>query len=260
MSGNQAAFSPEFSAPVDGAVVKGWYQDSQAIEHYSRAAVNLGLWKSEKIVFSQVFRPGQTLLDLGCGAGRIALGMWELGYRNLMGVDFSRPMVTEARRLARLLEFGIAFRVGDALDLKLPDKAFDGVIFGFNGLMLIPGRGNRKRALAEIHRVLVPGGHCVFTAHDRNDVRNRRYWKEEKTRWEAGRQEPGLVEFGDRIHNNAQGSVFVHFPDRAEVLADLKESGLQHLEDYARSEISNEAPDVREFADDCRFWIVRRDS
>lgn len=260
MSENQAAFSREFSCPIGGAEVKDWYEDPKAIEHYSRAAVNLGLWESEKIVFSRLFRPEQTLLDLGCGAGRIALEMWEVGYRNLLGIDFSRAMIAEARRLARLLEYGVAFRVGDATNLKLPERAFDGVIFGFNGLMQIPGRANRRRALAEIHRVLVPGGHCVFTAHDRSDRRYLQHWAEEKALWEAGGQSAGLVEFGDRIHENEQGRVFVHFPERSEVRADLEASGLEHVEDKSRAEICKERAEVRAFADDCRFWIARRKS
>ena len=260
MSGNQAAFSPEFSRPVGASETRDWYEEPKAIEHYSRATVNLGLWESERIVFSRLFRPGQTLLDLGCGAGRIALEMWELGYRNLLGIDFSRPMIAEARRLARLLGYGVAYRIGDATNLKLADATFDGVIFGFNGLMQIPGRENRRRAMAEIRRVLVAGGHCVFTAHDRDERRQRDYWTAEKALWTSGRQSAGLVDFGDRIHENEQGRVFIHFPDRGEVMADLKSSGLEYVEDRARAEICSERPAVRAFADDCRFWIVRRRS
>jgi SAM-dependent methyltransferase len=258
MSGNQAAFSPEFSRPIGAVEARDWYEDPKTIEYYSRATVNLGLWESEKIIFSRLFRPGQTLLDLGCGTGRIALEMWELGYRNLLGIDYSRPMIAEARRLARLLESGVAYRVGDATNLKLPDATFDGVIFGFNGLMQIPGRANRKRAMAEIRRVLVPGGHCVFTAHDRDDPRQQEYWASEKALWGAGRQSAGLIDFGDRIHENEQGRVFIHFPDRGGLLADLDESGLDYVEDFARAAICNETVAIRAFADDCRFWIVRR--
>jgi SAM-dependent methyltransferase len=138
----------------------------------------------------------------------------------------------------------------------LPDDTFDGVIFGFNGLMLIPGRENRRRALSEIQRVLVPQGCVVFTAHDRDAARNREYWKQEQKLWEAGQQNPGLGDFGDRIHENAQGRVFVHFPDRQEVLADLELAGLNHVDDFARADICNEAPEVREFSDECRFWIA----
>jgi hypothetical protein len=69
-----------------------------------------------------------------------------------------------------------------------------------------------------------------------------------------------LGEFGDRIHENAQGHVFVHFPDREEVITDLDLAGLDHVDDFARADVSNETADVREFSDDCRFWIARKRS
>ena len=62
------------------------------LEHYQEATEKVGLWNSEKIVFSKTF-PDKSckLLELGCGTGRISFGLWRLGYRNLMATDFQNP-------------------------------------------------------------------------------------------------------------------------------------------------------------------------
>lgn len=239
--------------------MRGWFEDPVALAHYTRAAASLGLWRSEEIVLRQLFRPEQSLLDLGCGAGRIALGLWRLGYRDILGVDFSGAMIAEAGQLARALGCAVRFCVGDATALPLADASCEGAIFGFNGLMQIPGRDRRRRALGELHRAVAPGGSLVFTTHDRAHHAERAAWEDERVRWLAGRRDPLLHEFGDRILATPDGRIFMHLPDREEILADLAATGWQHAQDCLRSEIANESREVREFSDECRFWIARRD-
>ncbi len=229
------------------------------MDHYERAAANLGLWISEEKIFRQVFKPEDVLLDLGCGAGRIAFGLWHLGYRRLTGADFSRDMIERARGLGEALGCEIPFRVGDATALDFDAEAFVGVIFGFNGLMQIPGRERRRKAMAEVFRVVRPGGSFVFTTHDRDNMRFRNFWKAERERWEKGEQDPRLVEFGDRYYEAPIGCTFMHIPTREEVLEDLAAAGWRHEQDFRRSEIAKEPADVREFSDECRFWIARRE-
>ncbi len=237
--------------------VKQHFRDPRAVEHYGRAAANIGLWVSEEKIFRQVFDPEQTLLDLGCGAGRIAIGLWELGFQRVMGVDFAREMVERARRIARLLEYGISFRCGDATDLEFEDDMFDGAIFGFNGLMQIPRRERRRRALSEVRRVVRPGGMFVFTTHDRANRRFKEFWEAEAERWAKGEQDPRLEEPGDRYHEAPVGCTFMHIPTREEVLEDLEACGWNPEGDLLRSEVAREPADVRDFSDECRFWIAR---
>ena len=234
------------------------FSDPRAVQHYAKAAASLGLWVSEERVFQSIFPKEATLLEVGCGAGRISIGLWELGYRHLLGIDFVREMVSEARRLNKKLEYGVSFRHGDATRLDLEDSLFDGAIFGFNGLMQIPGRENRRRAMSEIHRVLRPGGVFVFTTHDRANPRYREFWEAEKRRWENGTMNPGLCEFGDRFYEAPIGCTFMHIPSQAEITLDLEATGWTGIESVHRSEVANEPADVREFSDECRFWIARR--
>jgi len=243
---------------MDGETVRNAYRDPKAVRHYADAATRLGLWASEETVLTQVFSRKETLLECGCGAGRIAFGLWELGYRNLLGFDFSREMIVEARRMARLLEYGISFRVADATRLEFEEASFDGAVFGFNGLMQIPLRSRRRQALAGIATAVRPGGYFVFTTHDRGLNRYRELWAEERRLWDKGEQSSSLLEFGDRHFSAPQGMIYIHIPDQDEVREDLAATGFDLVETHLRSELASESAQVREFSEECRFWIARR--
>lgn len=87
------------------------------MQHYAHAANSVGLWASEEIICDHLFKKDEPLLELGCGAGRISLGLWDIGYRNIYAIDYSREMIEEARKFGRILDCDIVFRHGDALDL-----------------------------------------------------------------------------------------------------------------------------------------------
>ena len=242
---------------MDADAVKNYYSLPGVVADYAQAVSRVGLWRSEEKIFRRLFQPEQTLLELGCGTGRIAFGLWELGYRNLLGVDLARDMVEEARRLNRILEYGISFRVGDATRLALGDAEFDGAIFGFNGLMTIPRRDNRRAALREIRRVTRPGAWLAFTTHNRASAHFRDFWVAEEERWKNGPPAPGLDEFGDRVIDSPHGPMFIHIPSREEILEDLAATGWRYEVDALRSEIANEPEAVRGFGDDCIFWVAQ---
>ena len=124
--------------------------------------------------------------------------------------------------------------------------------------MQIPGRDQRLKALKEIHRILRPGAAFVFTTHDRQLSKFRKYWQDEKRLWERGKQKPELVEFGDRWEDTPMGKLFIHVPTPEEIRSDLKETGWKCEWDSLRSAIAQESPIVREFSDECRFWVARK--
>ena len=102
-------------------------------------------------------QPGQTVLDLGCGAGFDTL----LAARRVgpsgraIGVDMTPEMIAKARRnVYRLGLSNVELVLGAAERLPLPDASVDLVIS--NGVFnLCP---DKPRALAEVFRVLKPGG------------------------------------------------------------------------------------------------------
>lgn len=243
---------------VNADRVREFYDDRGVVDHYHRATANLGLWLSEELVFRKVFNPDERILELGTGTGRIAIGLAELGYRHLLGIDLAREMVKEARRIGKVLEAGVSFRQGDATRLKFEDALFDGAIFGFNGLMQIPGKEARRKALREIRRVIRPGGALVFTTHDRHASKHGSYWKKEKQLWDRGKQKSELLDFGDRFEETNLGKLYIHVPTPSEMREELKLTGWKCEWDSLRSAIAHESPAVRQFSDECRFWVARK--
>ncbi|WOO41870.1 class I SAM-dependent methyltransferase [Rubellicoccus peritrichatus] len=238
---------------------KQYFRQQVVVEHYAHAANAVGLWVSEEKIFTRLFKQEDSIIELGCGAGRIAIGLWELGYKHLMGVDYSREMVKEARRINKVLEYGISFQYGDATKLGFDEATFDGAIFGFNGLLMIPQRENRRRALAEIKRVIKPGGWFVFTGHDREVHGNKKLWRDQQKLWNRSNQHPDLEMFGDLFHDMPEGGqMYIHSATRAEILEDLASVGLRHETDVLRSNLAPEPARVRQFSDDTRFWVVQR--
>lgn len=243
---------------MDRETVLNYFKSEGVVDHYAQAAARLGLWVSEEKVFTRLFAKEDAILELGCGAGRIAFGLHELGYQHLMALDYARPMVEKARHMATVLEYRIPFRVGDATRLEFDDNAFEGAIFGFNGLMQIPGKAQREKALREILRVIRPGAWFVFTTHDRARSKHQQFWADERQRWEDGQQAEGLDEFGDRTETTELGQHFMHVPTVEEMTELLEQVGFRIEAHAMRSELANEPQDVRDFADDCRFWVVQK--
>lgn len=103
-------------------------------------------------------RPGEHVLDVGCGSGRlIPLILEAVGDGgSLVELDFAPGMVDLARR--KTDDPRVSFRVGDAHDLPFAEGDFDRVI----ALALLPHLDDRGKALAEFHRVLIPGGVLVI--------------------------------------------------------------------------------------------------
>lgn len=134
----------------------------EAVEQAVRAAVDKGLSAAEEAMLTRVFRHDQTLLEIGCEAGRGAFGLWELGYRHVIGVDVARAMVTAARQLAAKLEYAVPFRVAEARRLPFGDGTFGGVIvLGESGrAQLAPPQ--RVETLRELARVVERGGALVM--------------------------------------------------------------------------------------------------
>lgn len=243
---------------MDKKTVKAYFDSDPVVDIYAKAAAELGLWASEERVFSKLFGRGDSLLELGCGAGRIAFGLHELGYQNLLATDYSRTMVKRARQLSDTLEYRIPFRVCDATRLEFEADVFDGAIFGFNGLMQIPGAGGREQALSEIYRVLRPGAWFVFTSHDRERSPHRDFWRAEALRWEYGTQKSELDDFGDRTEVSATGVHFMHVPTVDELKTVIEKVGFRLEATAMRSELANESMEVLQFSDDCRFWVVQK--
>ena len=106
--------------------------------------------------FSQTHMPaGGELLEIGCGAGDLALHLAERGFQ-VHGVDMSPTAVEWARDKARERGVAAEFLVGEVTNLPFANARFDVVVDGYC-LHCIIGE-DRAKTLAEVMRVLQPGG------------------------------------------------------------------------------------------------------
>ncbi|MFC4049826.1 methyltransferase domain-containing protein [Actinomadura syzygii] len=100
--------------------------------------------------------PGMTLLDVGCGPGTITADLAAaVAPGHVLGLDRQASQLVDARALARHRGLtDIEFREGSCYDIPLDDRSVDRVF----SHALIEHLAHPVRALAEIRRVLRPGG------------------------------------------------------------------------------------------------------
>ena len=105
-------------------------------------------------------RPGQVLLDLCTGTGDFAFAALGVPGTRVIGLDVAREMVRIGRSKAGRLGLSsrLRFGLGDAENLPLADGSIDGALIAF-GIRNVP---DRSRALAELARVMKPGGRLVI--------------------------------------------------------------------------------------------------
>jgi ubiquinone/menaquinone biosynthesis C-methylase UbiE len=101
------------------------------------------------------------VLEVAIGTGR-NLTFYPAGVR-LTGIDLSPAMLERARERAGELGMEVDLREGDAQDLPFPGGSFDTVVCTLS-LCNVP---DDRRAVAEMKRVLRPGGRLLLLDHIR---------------------------------------------------------------------------------------------
>ena len=139
-----------------------WQFAGNVPENYERYLVPsiFGPWAGD-LVEAAALRRGDRVLDIACGTGIVArTAARTLGTgSNVVGLDVSAPMLAAANSAAEGEGLSVEWREGSALKLPFANGAFD-VVFCQQGLQFFP---DRSAALAEMHRVMAPGGRLVLS-------------------------------------------------------------------------------------------------
>lgn len=123
-------------------------------------------WKAALITRAGI-APGERVLDLACGTGDLAFASARCG-ADVIGLDLTPTMIANARVRATQESAAerVRWSVGDMTSLPVADASFDVVTTGY-GLRNVP---DLPAALAEIHRVLRPGGRLYSLDFDRPEA------------------------------------------------------------------------------------------
>ena len=243
---------------IDSRFVIRSFSERRAILHHSEAVEKIGLWPSERIVFSRYLEPTDSILDIGCGAGRTTVGLLQAGFARVTALDISPAMICEAAVIARRLGIGCELAVADACLVPFPVDSFDGAIFSFNGLMQIPQDRNRLRVLEEVRRIVRAGGFFIFTTGERT---KHEFWRRQREVWSRGIQDPRLFEYGDVIlKEDIHREGFLHFPSIGEMNELIGRSGWNLIENTDRRAICPDGEAVDRFAGHCLFWVLSNPS
>lgn len=126
-------------------------------------AISMGMdkgWRRKTIELLRPFRGGR-YLDIGTGTGDLVFEILDQSVNVLIdGIDPSEQMLAIARDKAAIRGVGDAvhFFAADALDLPMESDTYDGIVSGF----CFRNIERRQKALAEMLRVLKPGGMLVI--------------------------------------------------------------------------------------------------
>lgn len=162
--GYSARWASHDESPTRQRIRREVYGDEYPVEAEPRSFVTVTELRA--IAHDLGVRPGQSIVDLGCGQGGPSLWVARETGAVLVGVDLSSVGITRAE--ARAAELGVGdraqFQVGDITATGLPDASFDGAM-SVDVLWAVP---DKLAALTEIARILKPGARLAFTNWDRD--------------------------------------------------------------------------------------------
>lgn len=145
--------------------VRGFWEAHVNNEYYTHAARGSDAFYADierrryvwhyhlRDLFKELTGSSGALLEVGCGMGMDSVRLANCGFR-VTAVDLTEAALALARDYAAKRRVDIDFRLGNAEALEFEDAAFDAV-YSFGVLHHTP---DIERAIAEVHRVLRPGG------------------------------------------------------------------------------------------------------
>lgn len=138
------------------------FNEDVEVLYYSERAHD-GLDEQEQHLVEQYMGRRGRVLNIGCGVGREAFALAELGFQ-VVGIDVAPRMIEAASRLAASRGENICFEVKSATNLDYTPHSFDYVVMSEGVYSLIPTRDLRIDVLRNVGKLLAPDGTLLFSA------------------------------------------------------------------------------------------------
>ncbi|GGK65748.1 bifunctional demethylmenaquinone methyltransferase/2-methoxy-6-polyprenyl-1,4-benzoquinol methylase UbiE [Rufibacter glacialis] len=128
------------------------------LNHFLSAGVDI-YWRKRAVKLLKRVKP-QLVLDIATGTGDFALETLQLKPKQIIGIDISEGMLQVGREKInkRGLSHLVQLQLGDSENIQFPDNHFDAITVAFG----VRNFENLEKGLAEMYRVLKPGGMAVI--------------------------------------------------------------------------------------------------
>ncbi len=134
----------------------------RALGHEGLAARTRPEWDRQIVEqIRSMLRPGDRILDVGCGYGRVAIPLALCGY-DVVGIDISVPLLEAACRQAASVGAKAQFVEQNMCSISLPEASFDVVLCLWSAFRELLEPDEQAQALAGMHRVLKIGGWALL--------------------------------------------------------------------------------------------------
>lgn len=161
--------APDWQLPpgVDRGL-RDYFESAEMVRGYDAQMAASALAAADVAFCEAAFPTPGRLADLGCGTGRLAVHFAARGFE-CVGVDLSDTMLTQARANAAARGVTVEWHSGNLVTLDgLATASFDYAASLFSTLGMVRGASHRAAAVAEVARLLKPGGRFVLHVHNRS--------------------------------------------------------------------------------------------
>jgi ubiquinone/menaquinone biosynthesis C-methylase UbiE len=159
-----ATHEPNLSERSEDAVIRS--QMERMVSSYDSYMKVVTLWREralrEETLDLARLAPNESCLEVGCGTGTLTLAARQrIGPAGrAAGIDVIPGMIDRCRDKAARAALDISFQVGSIDAIPFPAGEFDAVVGSF--MIFHMSEPVRRRGIAEIHRVLKPGGRLLL--------------------------------------------------------------------------------------------------
>lgn len=235
------------------------YNKKSIIDIYTTLSRSWGLWTSEKDIITKYSNLCDSIIDIGCGTGRVAIGLALIGYDHITALDISDLMITRAIEESKRMNLDnyINHIIADISNYEENEK-YDLAIFSYNGIHCIKGDIQRKNAIKNIAKLLKKNGTFIFTTHQCIDDTSSKYydfWEKRKNEFRAVNET--MNDYKDLLIEDCGEEIYNHFFEYKDIY-NLLVSDFTIEKTFLRDYEYKEHTKITSVSNNCLFWICKK--